>query len=77
MHLQYGTIFTSILHVGSFLGVKNGRCVTLTPEPLLVPWSRTGRAIHLLPIWAVRPVRSLSACKGCTSHSPLILHVSA
>jgi len=24
---------------GSFPGVKNGRGVTLTPHPLLVPWS--------------------------------------
>jgi len=24
---------------GSFPGVKSGRCVTLTPHPLLVPWS--------------------------------------
>jgi hypothetical protein len=31
--------------------------VTLTPHPLLVPWSRNGRAIPLLPLWAVRPVQ--------------------
>ena len=47
---------------GSFPGVKNGRGVTLTPHPLLVPWSWTSRAIPLLPLWAVRPVQSLSAC---------------
>ena len=47
---------------GSFTGVKSGRDVTLTPHPLLVPWSRKGRAIPLLPPWAVRPVQSLSAC---------------
>ena len=47
---------------GSFLGVKNGRGVTLTPHPLLVPWSRKGRVIPLLPLWAKRPVQSLSAC---------------
>ena len=46
---------------GSFPGVKSGRGVTLTPHPLLVPWSRKGRAITLLPLWAVRPVQSLSA----------------
>jgi len=40
---------------GSFPGVKGGRGVTLTPHPLLVPWSRKGRAIPLLPLWAVRP----------------------
>ena len=45
----------------SFSGVKSGRGVTLTPHPLLVPWSRKGRAIPLLPLWAIRPVQSLSA----------------
>jgi hypothetical protein len=28
----------------------------LTPHPFLVPWSRKGRAIPLLSLWAVRPV---------------------
>ena len=32
------------------------------PSPLLVPWSRNSRAIPLLPLWAVRPLQSLSAC---------------
>jgi len=48
---------------GYFPGVKSGRGVTLTPHPLLVPWSRKSTAIPLLPLWAVRPVHSLSACK--------------
>jgi hypothetical protein len=47
---------------GSFPGVNIGRGVTLTPHPLLVPWSRKGRAIPPLPLGAVRPVQSLSAC---------------
>jgi len=47
---------------GCFPGVKSGRGVTLTPHPLLVPWSSKGRAIPLLPLWTVRPVQSLSAC---------------
>ena len=47
---------------GSFPGVKSGRGVTLTPHPLLLPWSRNSRAIPLLPLWAVPPVQSLSAC---------------
>jgi len=47
---------------GSFPGVKSGPGVTLTPHLLLVPWSRKSRAIPLLPLWAVRPVQSLSAC---------------
>ena len=49
-----------------FPGVKSGCGVTLTPHPLLVPWSRKGRAIPLLPQWAVLPVQSLSACKRVT-----------
>ena len=44
-------------------GVKCGRGVTLTPHPLLVPWSRKSIAIPLLPQWAVRPVPRLSACR--------------
>ena len=47
---------------GSFLGVKSGRGVTLTPQSLPVMWSWKRRAIPLLPLWAVRPVQSLSAC---------------
>ena len=47
---------------GSIPGVKSGRGVTLAPHPLLVPWSRKSRAIPVLPLWAVRPVQSLSAC---------------
>jgi hypothetical protein len=47
---------------GSFPGVKSGQGVTLTPHPLLVPWSRKGRAIPLLPLWTVWPVQCLSAC---------------
>jgi hypothetical protein len=46
----------------SFPGVKNVQDVTLTPHTLLVPWSRKGRAIPLLPLWAVRLVQSLSVC---------------
>ena len=51
---------------GSFPGVKSGRGVTLTLHPLLVPWWRKGRAKPLLPLWAVRPVQSLSACTRVT-----------
>jgi len=32
------------------------------PSSLLVPWSRKSRAIPLLPVLAVRPVQSLTAC---------------
>ena len=47
---------------GSFPGVKSVPGMALTPHPLLVPWSWMSRAIPLLPLWAVRPVQSLSAC---------------
>ena len=36
--------------------------MTLTPYPLLLPWSRKSRAMPLFPLWAVGPVRSLGAC---------------
>ena len=50
------------MYTGSFPVVKSGRGVTLTPHPLLVPCSTNSRAIPVLPLWAVRPVQSLSAC---------------
>ena len=34
---------------GSFPEVKSGRGMTLTPHPLIVPWSRKNRAVPLLP----------------------------
>ena len=46
----------------SFPGVKSVRGVTLTPHPLIVPWSRKSRAIPPLLLLTVRPVQSLSAC---------------
>ena len=45
-----------------FPGINYGRGVMLTTRPLLVPWSWKGRAIPPLPLWAVRPVQSLSTC---------------
>ena len=49
---RWGARFSALVHTGpgahpasctvgtgSFLGVKSGRSVTLTPHPLLVPWS--------------------------------------
>jgi len=50
------------MDTGSFPGLKSGRDVMLAPHPLLVPWSWKSRAIPLLPLWAVQPVQSLSAC---------------
>ena len=58
---------------GSFQVVKSGRGVTLTPHPLLVPWSRKSRALLLFPLWTVRPVQSLSACTRV--HFTLYLNV--
>jgi hypothetical protein len=46
------------MSIGSFPGVKSDGGVTLTPHPLLVPWSRKGRAIPPTPLWTVRPVQS-------------------
>ena len=43
-------------------GFKSGQGVTLTPQPLLVMWSRKSRSIPLLPYGPLRPVQSLSAC---------------
>ena len=53
---------TCTMGTGSFPGVKSARGMTLTLHPLLVPWSWKSSAIPLLPLWAVRPVQSLSAC---------------
>ena len=47
---------------GSFPGVKCCLGVTLTPHPLLLPWSRKITATPLLPLCAVRPVQSLRTC---------------
>jgi hypothetical protein len=52
-------------------GAKSGRGMTLTPH-LLVPWSRKGRAIPLLTLWAVQ---SLSACTGAHFTLPLPLFI--
>jgi len=62
-----GTVF--------FLGVNSGRGVTLTPHPLLVPWSWKGRAIPLLPLWTIRFVQSLSACTRVTFTFTLLLPI--
>jgi hypothetical protein len=48
------------MNTGSFLGVKSGQDVTLTPYPFLVSWSWKSRAMPLLPAWAVRLYK---ACK--------------
>jgi hypothetical protein len=61
---------------GSFLGLKSGRGVTLTPHPILVPWSWKSRAITLPPLWTVRPVQSLSACTRVTFTLTNMHHLS-
>ena len=66
-----------------FPGGKSGRGVTLTPQLLLVPWSWKVRAIPLLPLLAVRPVQSFSACTRVhitftfTSYSYIIYEYSS
>jgi len=55
---------------GSFPRVKSGRGVTLTPHPLLLPRSWKCWVIPLLPLWAVQPVQSLSACTRVHFYNP-------
>jgi hypothetical protein len=57
-----GPTHSCTMGTASFPGLKSGRGMTLTPHPLLVPWSRKDRVIPLLPLWAIRTVQSLSAC---------------
>jgi len=49
--MLFGFRRTTAFRMGteSFTGVKSSRGVTLTPHPLLVPWSGNSRAIPLLP----------------------------
>ena len=51
---------------GSFPGGKERPGRDADHSPLLVLWSWKGRVIPLLPLWAVRPVQSLSACTMVT-----------
>jgi len=55
-----------IVHLSLFISVINQldaqNFCDADPSPLLVLWSRKSRAIPLLPLWAVWPVQSLSAC---------------
>jgi len=60
--IQMGARFSAPVHTGhgvhpasctmgtGSFPVKGGRGVTLTPHPLVVPWSRKSRAIPLLPL---------------------------
>ena len=57
---------------GSFPGVRSGRGVTLTPHPLLVPWSRKGRAIPLPPYELYGLYRASVPVQGCTFPFPYI-----
>ena len=45
-----------------FTGAKERSRRDADPSPHLVLWSRKCRVIPLLPLWAVRPVQSLSTC---------------
>ena len=51
---------------GSFPGVKNGRGVTLTPHPLLVPWSRKSKLYLYFPYGPTACTEPLPV-QGCTS----------
>jgi len=50
---------------GSFPGIKSGRGVTLTPHPLVVPWSRKGRAVPLLLYGPYGLYRTSVPVHGC------------
>ena len=49
-----------------FSGCKERPGYDADPSPPSSAWSRKGRAIPLLPLWAARPVQSLSACARVT-----------
>jgi hypothetical protein len=51
---------------GSFLGVKYGRGMLLTPRPLLVPMSWKSRAVPQPTLWA-----TTGTCNGVTLPLPL------
>ena len=55
-----------IMGTMSFPGLKRGRVVTLTPHPLLVPWSRKSRAIPLFPYWSYGLYKASVPVQGCT-----------
>jgi len=68
----------SLLYIGYtvFLWGKERPGREADPSPLPLPWSRKSTATPVLPLWAVRPVQSLSACtrvhfnflsQGCNS----------
>jgi hypothetical protein len=51
---------------GSFQEVKSSWSMTLTPHPLLVLWSRKGRAIPLPPYGLYSLYRAKVPVQGCT-----------
>ena len=69
------------MDTGSFPRVKSGRGVTLTPHPLLVPWSRESRAIPLLPSVPVQYSYTSTPLSTCTVqlylYSPQCLYSTA
>ena len=52
----------SVQWVPGFSRAKEWQGRDADPSPPSSTWSWKGRAIPLLPLWAVRPVQSLSAC---------------
>ena len=52
---------------GSLAGVKSGRGVTLTPHPLLVPWSRKSELYLYSPYGPYGLYRVSVPVQGCTS----------
>jgi len=65
LHLSRSALRTTQPPVQQVRGLSRGKKRPgrdANPSSILLPWSRKGRAIPLLPLWAERPVQSLSAC---------------
>jgi hypothetical protein len=77
VHLVTTSIFSGSVDSGEgsvLKGIYDGPLL-YTPHPLLVPWTRKGRAIPLFPLWALRPVQSLSACtRGTLPFTFFVVH---
>ena len=62
--LYKGTLYLTVeLYLYSPYGQYGLYRASVPVQGCTLPYSR---AIPLLPLWAVRPVQSLSACTGCT-----------
>jgi hypothetical protein len=87
--MPVGTNFSAPVHTGPgahpascaigtgfFPGVKNGRGVTLSPHPLLVPWSRKDKVILYSPYGPYDLYRTSVPVQGCSSPLPYLAQIS-